>query len=94
VRSQVILLWRDGSEKGLAVLEKALADQVVEVRISAVEALGDVGGEKVRDLLLARLAKENDSIVFDSIRNSLSQSMYRTDPIIQKALKEIPHPTP
>jgi HEAT repeat protein len=46
----------------LALLEKALADQDVNVRINAAYALGSVGGEKALALLEKALADQDVNV--------------------------------
>ena len=76
-----------GGEKALALLEKALAEQDADVRGVAATALGRVGGEKARDILLKRLAEEKDRKVLISLSYSLREH-YAGDPAVEKALKE------
>jgi HEAT repeat protein len=51
-----------GGEKALALLEKALVDQDVNVRSVAASALGNIGGEKALALLEKALADQDAKV--------------------------------
>ena len=77
--------------RGLALLEKALADPDASVRSRASSGLGNVGGNKARDLLLGMLAGEKDQGVLNIVCFWLNQR-FGGDPAVVKALKDFKQP--
>lgn len=75
-------------EKALTLLGKCAADVDKEVRNRASRALGDFGGEKARDLLLARLSVEDDKSVLKTVTDEL-RAHYPKDPLVLDALKKV-----
>jgi hypothetical protein len=55
--------------------------------------LGEIGGERARDKLLACLTQEKDPETFKAIKASLDKG-FGGDPLVQKTLKETPPPQP
>lgn len=76
---------RIGGNTAVTLLETAIADQ--DTRLSAVVALGDIGGDKARDMLLARLPMEQDRNVLSCITHTL-RLRFPNDPAVEKALAD------
>ena len=82
-------------EKALPFLEKALADPDAGVRRRALDSLWRIGGEQERDLLLGRLALEEDRLLINRIRRVLERN-FAGDPVVDEALDNfyLPEETP
>ena len=75
----------------MALVEKMLDGQPKNVRRSTVRALGKIGGEKAKALLLKRLRVEKNTNVLSAITEVLTES-YADDPQVLKALKDAEAP--
>ncbi len=69
-RVGVFVLWRAHGEQALPSLEKALDDADAEVRGRAVEGLGNLSGDKARDLIRMQLTREKDAAVLKSLKDA------------------------
>jgi HEAT repeat protein len=79
-----------GGHKPLTLLARALRDPELGAG-KAAEAIGAIGGNKARGLLLARLGEVRDRDEFDTIAEVL-RKCYAGDPVVEKALEKLKPP--
>jgi HEAT repeat protein len=72
-RAGVFGLWRAHGEQALPSLEQALDDADAAVRGRTVEGLGNLGGDKARDLIRMQLTREKDAGVLKSLKDAEAQ---------------------
>lgn len=89
VRANVVQsLGYMGGDRALVLLEKALADQDASVRGNAAASLGRIGGgDKIRDLLVTWLGKEDSTEAVQSSIGMLS-TQFAKDPVMVKAITD------
>jgi HEAT repeat protein len=72
-----------GEERAPKLLEKALSHPLIDVRKAAAEALGEVGGDTARDMLLSALNTEKETKVRESLKKAL-RDHFGNDPAVKK----------
>jgi hypothetical protein len=72
-RVGVFGLWRAHGEQALPSLEQALDDADAEVRGEAVGGLGNLSGDKARDLIRMQLTREKDAGVLKKLNDAVAR---------------------
>jgi HEAT repeat protein len=87
-RAVVRQLQFTGGQEAVTLIGRALDDSNYGVRCEAAWALGNLNGARARDLLLSRLAKEQNRTVIRTITDVLRRD-FPGDPGVEKELKDL-----
>ncbi|MGH7143834.1 MAG: HEAT repeat domain-containing protein [Planctomycetota bacterium] len=82
-----------GGPEAFPLLKTALTDPNTRMRAGADESLARMGSDRARDLLLAQWKVESQGNLRNWIRDTL-QRQWGQDPIVQKALAQVPDQDP